>query len=137
MQENKSVTEIRKAQANFQRKYHAENPLFAGSKREDGSDLYDPDASIEDNLKKFKEGTEAYEIMSQITQAGIDEYNFLKNRHSEISTRNFLNSQKGLVYGVEGVPDGSSVIQKRDGKTFYLKPGGDVSNPQDIIVKDD
>jgi len=137
MQENKSVTEIRKAQANFQRKYHAENPLFEGSKREDGSDLYDPNASIEDNLKKFKEGTEAYEIMSQITQAGIDEYNFLKNRHSEISTRKFKNSQKGLVYGVEGVPDGSSVIQKRDGKTFYLKPGGDVSNPQDIIVKDD
>jgi hypothetical protein len=61
----------------------------------------------------------------------------LKNRHGEISTRNYLNSQKGLVYGLEGVPDGSRIIQKKDGKTFYLKPGGDVSNPQDIIVKDD
>tara|TARA_A100000172_G_C3036956_1_gene108862 strand:+ start:119 stop:1507 length:1389 start_codon:yes stop_codon:yes gene_type:complete len=40
---------------------------------------------------------------------------------------------KKRVSGVEGVPDGSTVIAQVGTTTFYLKPGGNVNNKDDII----
>tara|TARA_R100000655_G_scaffold76327_1_gene115397 strand:+ start:184 stop:1593 length:1410 start_codon:yes stop_codon:yes gene_type:complete len=40
---------------------------------------------------------------------------------------------KKRVSGVAGVPDGSTLIGEVDGAKFYLKPGGNVNNKEDII----
>tara|TARA_E500000318_G_scaffold105973_1_gene113477 strand:+ start:115 stop:1503 length:1389 start_codon:yes stop_codon:yes gene_type:complete len=40
---------------------------------------------------------------------------------------------KKRVSGIEGVPDGSTVIAQVGTTTFYLKPGGNVNNKDDII----
>ena len=40
---------------------------------------------------------------------------------------------KKIASGVEGVPDGSTLIGEVGGVKFYLKPGGDVNNKDDII----
>ena len=40
---------------------------------------------------------------------------------------------KKRVSGVEGVPDGSTVIAQVGTTTYYLKPGGNVNNKDDII----
>jgi hypothetical protein len=38
-----------------------------------------------------------------------------------------------VVSGVAGVPDGSTLLIKTDTEEFYLKPGGNVKNKEDII----
>tara|TARA_R100001126_G_scaffold17688_2_gene8279 strand:+ start:2721 stop:4124 length:1404 start_codon:yes stop_codon:yes gene_type:complete len=38
-----------------------------------------------------------------------------------------------VVSGVTGVPDGSTLLIKTDTEEFYLKPGGNVKNKEDII----
>ena len=40
---------------------------------------------------------------------------------------------KKRVSGIEGVPDGSTVIAQVGTTTYYLKPGGNVNNKDDII----
>ena len=40
---------------------------------------------------------------------------------------------KKIASGVEGVPDGSTLIGEIGGVKYYLKPGGDVNNKDDII----
>tara|TARA_R110002012_G_scaffold25896_3_gene85101 strand:+ start:3135 stop:4682 length:1548 start_codon:yes stop_codon:yes gene_type:complete len=40
---------------------------------------------------------------------------------------------KKIARGVEGVPDGSTLISEIGGVKYYLKPGGDVNNKDDII----
>jgi hypothetical protein len=127
--EGKDLSQIRAAQANFQRKYHAENPLFSGSKDADGNDIYNPDLSIEENLANLEVGTEAYNIVAAMTDEGIAEYKRLKGLHSQISTENAIAkqnlAQKQVATGIEGVPDGSRLIgQNRMGEDVYLTEDG-------------
>tara|TARA_R100000426_G_scaffold6360_2_gene8316 strand:- start:2471 stop:3970 length:1500 start_codon:yes stop_codon:yes gene_type:complete len=129
--EGVNLAEIRAAQANFQRKYHAENPLFSGSKDADGNDIYNPDLSIKENLANLTPGTEAYDIVAAMTDEGIAEYERLAALHSEISTNNLIEKQnlaeKQIATGIEGVPDGSKLLGKnQDGNDVYLTPNGDV-----------
>tara|TARA_R100001591_G_scaffold72471_1_gene80643 strand:+ start:35 stop:1417 length:1383 start_codon:yes stop_codon:yes gene_type:complete len=49
-----------------------------------------------------------------------------------INDRKKQQAQK-RVSGIEGVPDGSTVIAQVGTTTFYLKPGGNVNNKDDII----
>lgn len=49
-----------------------------------------------------------------------------------INNRKKQQAQK-RVSGVAGVPDGSTLIGEVDGAKFYLKPGGNVNNKEDII----
>jgi hypothetical protein len=46
--------------------------------------------------------------------------------------RQIQQSQK-IAMNIEGVPDGSTFIGEVNGVKFYLKPGGDVNNKEDII----
>jgi len=92
--EGASLSAIRAAQTEFQAKYHAENPLFAGSKDANGNDIYNPELSIEDNLKNLEEGSEAYEIVAAMTPEGVAEYNLLSGRHKNISLQNTVDKQK-------------------------------------------
>ena len=127
--EGKDLSQIRAAQANFQRKYHAENPLFSGSKDANGNDIYNPDLSIEENLANLEVGTEAYNIVAAMTDEGIAEYKRLKGLHSQISTENAIAkqnlAQKQVATGIEGVPDGSRLIgQNQMGEDVYLTEDG-------------
>jgi hypothetical protein len=127
--EGKDLSQIRAAQANFQRKYHAENPLFSGSKDADGNDIYNPELTIEENLANLEVGTEAYNIVAAMTDEGIAEYKRLKGLHSQISTENAIAkqnlAQKQVATGIEGVPDGSKLIgQNQSGKDVYLTEDG-------------
>ena len=127
--EGKDLSQIRAAQANFQRKYHAENPLFSGSKDANGNDIYNPDLSIKENLANLEPGSEAYNIVAAMTDEGIAEYQRLKGLHSQISTENAIAkqnlAQKQVATGIEGVPDGSKLIgQNQSGKDVYLTEDG-------------
>jgi len=133
MDEGKTISEIRSAQTSFQKKYHAENPLFAGSKTEDGGDLYNPELTIEQNLERFEEGTEAYEIMSSITEQGLENYKKVSALHRKAGIQNLVAKQKDVAKGISGVPDGSKFLQTINGVDYYLIPGGSVQNKADIV----
>jgi hypothetical protein len=49
-----------------------------------------------------------------------------------INARKKQQAQK-RVSGIAGVPDGSTFIGEVNGAKFYLKPGGDVNNKEDLI----
>ena len=92
--ERRGIAEIRAAQETFADKYHKENPLFEGSKDENGNDLFDPNATREENLSRLEEGTEAYNLVSRMTKESDEAYRAISERHTNISRENVKNQQK-------------------------------------------
>jgi hypothetical protein len=45
-----------------------------------------------------------------------------------------MNDKKRVAYGIEGVPDGYRYLATIDGKDYYIRPGGDPENPDDVMV---
>ena len=45
-----------------------------------------------------------------------------------------MNDKKRVAYGIEGVPDGYTYLMTIDGKDYYVRPGGDPKNSDDIAV---
>ena len=84
-----------------------------------------------DNPLFTKEETKELEDIVQSGQGLSEDFN--RNQFEQsINDRKKQQAQK-RVSGVVGVPDGSTEIGEVNGAKFYLKPGGDVNNPDDII----
>ena len=45
-----------------------------------------------------------------------------------------MNDKKRIAYGIEGVPDGYRYLATIDGKDYYIRPGGDPNNQDDVMV---
>jgi len=128
--EGVSLAEMRAAMRKFQNDFHKKNKLFSGS------EVYNPDLSIEDNLKNMKEqgleNTEAYKIVSQMTKEGEDVYNELSKKHATYGDPE--NPPKKVSKSIKGVPDGSieaGTYQNQsdpndpnNGKTMYRSSNG-------------
>ena len=84
-----------------------------------------------DNPLFTKEETKELEDIVQSGQGLSEDFNRNEFEQS-INSRKKQQAQK-RVSGVVGVPDGSTEIGEVNGAKFYLKPGGDVNNPDDII----
>ena len=125
MRDKKSLSEIRAAQASFKADFHEQNPLFdtgTGAK-------YDDNLSVEENLKGMDPNSEAYQIVSQITEEGLEAYDDISSRHSTYGSPNSYRAQ-----GIEGVPDGATPTGQvfnnekdpddpRNGKPVYEQDG--------------
>ena len=128
--EGVSLAEMRAEMRKFQNDFHKKNKLFSGS------EVYNPDLSIEDNLKNMKEqgleNTEAYKIVSQMTKEGEDVYNELSKKHATYGDPE--NPPKKVSKSIKGVPDGSieaGTYQNQsdpndpnNGKTMYRSSDG-------------
>ena len=128
--EGVSLAEMRAEMRKFQNDFHKKNKLFSGS------EVYNPDLSIEDNLKNMKEqgleNTEAYQIVSQMTKEGEDVYNELSKKHATYGDPE--NPPKKVSKSIKGVPDGSieaGTYQNQsdpndpnNGKTMYRSSDG-------------
>jgi hypothetical protein len=63
------------------------------------------------------------------SRAGLDpEFN------PEEYYQTIMNDKKRVAYGIEGVPDGYRYLATIDGKDYYIRPGGDPENPDDVMV---
>lgn len=56
-----------------------------------------------------------------------------EEKMNELKSGKKGSGQQKTVSGIPGVPDGSTFITEVGGVKFYLKPGGDVNNKDDII----
>ena len=129
--EGKSLAEIRSAQSTFQKRFHAENPLFDYG---EGA-FYDDSLSVDENLKRIDPNSEAYGIVSAITPEGVAVYEDLAKRHSAISSNNLVIKNQLPAKNIPGVPEGSTpVFVTTDGKQVYLRPGGSIQNKEDLFV---
>ena len=45
-----------------------------------------------------------------------------------------MNDKKRVAYAIEGVPDGYTYLMTIDGKDYYVRPGGDPKNSDDVAV---
>ena len=64
--------------------------------------------------------------------AGLSE-DFDRDAFEESINKKKEDQAQKRVSGIEGVPDGSTVIAQVGTTTYYLKPGGNVNNKDDII----
>ena len=90
-----------------------ENPLFTKEER----------ASLEDMIAGGDGGFEG---------AGIDPDFDPQGYQAKINSRKMDQSSK-ITTNVEGVPDGSTFVMELNGAKYYLKPGGNVNNKEDLI----
>jgi hypothetical protein len=63
---------------------------------------------------------------------GLDA-DFNRDQFEESINRRKDEQARKRVSGIEGVPDGSTLIAEIGGVKYYLKPGGNTENPDDII----
>jgi hypothetical protein len=97
----------------FAASWKRENPLFTSAER----------SSLEDMAAGGDGGFEG---------AGLDPTFDPKGFQDRINNRKVEQASKRVV-GVAGVPDGSTFIMEQDGAKYYLVPGGNVNNKDDII----
>ena len=97
----------------FSASWKRENPLFTETERK----------SLEDMVAGGDGGFEG---------AGVDPTFDPKLFQDKVNDRKIQQASK-RVSGIEGVPDGSTVIAQVGTTTYYLKPGGNVNNKDDII----
>ena len=90
-----------------------ENPLFTKEER----------ASLEDMIAGGDGGFEG---------AGMDPDFDPQGYQAKINSRKMDQSSK-ITTNVEGVPDGSTFVMELNGAKYYLKPGGNVNNKEDLI----
>lgn len=114
---NVSLAEIRSRQAGFKAAYHRREPMF------EGSNDYNPDLSIEANLANMKEGTEAYNLVSQMTDEGIAVYDRIRQKHATFGDPD--NISKSNALGIKDVPDGA-VFQRTVNGVDYYRLNGDL-----------
>ena len=97
----------------FAASWKRDNPLFTREER----------ASLEDMAAGGDGGFEGAGVHPDFDREKFEE---------KINDRKIQQSQK-IAMNIEGVPDGSTFIGEVNGVKFYLKPGGDVNNKEDII----
>jgi len=132
MEQKVSLAKIRAAQSRFKADYHKAHPMFVGGNE------YNPDLSIKDNLSNMTKGTEAYNLVAQMTEEGEALYNSMSQKHATFGRPSIISNQSsGLVSGPtknnwRGLPDGSMFVgYGKDKKTpLYRDLDGKLWRPE-------